>query len=117
VLASDIDPRAVAVARANARHNRATVVTVVRAATLDTYPYRDRAPFDLVLANILLGPLQRMAAPMARLAAPGARVVLSGLLAAQAGAALAAYRSQGFALERRIMLEGWATLVLRRGRE
>ena len=47
------------------------------------------------------------------LVAPGARVVLSGLLPPQANAALAAYRAQGFALERRIPLDGWATLVLR----
>ena len=73
---------------------------------------RRRAPFDLVFANILLGPLQRAAAPLAKLTAPGARVVLSGLLPAQANAALAAYR--GCAFERRITLAGWTTLVLRR---
>ena len=116
VLASDIDPRAVAVARANVRHNRAITITVVQAATLDARHYRERAPFDLVLANILIGPLQRMATPMARLAAPRVRVVLSGLLTSHANAALAAYRAQGFALERRMVLEDWATLVLRRGR-
>jgi ribosomal protein L11 methyltransferase len=116
VLASDIDPRAVAVARANARHNRAVKVTVVQAATLGARHYRARAPYDLILANILVGPLQRMATPMARLAAPRARVVLSGLLTSHANAVLAAYRAQGFALERRIVLEDWATLVLRRGR-
>ena len=78
--------------------------------------FASAAPFDLVLANILLGPLQRMATPMARLLAPGARVVLSGLLTSQASAALAAYRSEGLALEHRIVLDGWSTLVLRRGR-
>jgi ribosomal protein L11 methyltransferase len=51
---------------------------------------------------------------MARLVAPGGRVVLSGLLAAQASAAVAAYRARGLTLERRIPLEGWLTLVLRR---
>src|SRR5262249_16480830 len=117
VLASDIDRRAVMTARANTIHNRAVNVTVVHAASLESRNYRARAPYDLVLANILLNPLQRMAAPVARLAAPGARVVLSGILRAQASAALAAYRTQGFALERRLLLEGWATLVLRHGRE
>ena len=92
-------------------------MTVIHAAGLGMRQFRERAPFDLVLANILLGPLQRMATPMARLLAPGARVVLSGLLTAQASAALAAYRAQGLALERRIVLDGWATLVLRRGRD
>ncbi len=113
VLASDIDARAAAVARENVRRNRARAVTVVHAAGLGMRRFRGQAPFDLVLANILLGPLQRMATPMARLLAPGARVVLSGLLTAQASAALAAYRQEGLALERRVVLDGWSTLVLR----
>jgi ribosomal protein L11 methyltransferase len=53
---------------------------------------------------------------MARLLAPGARVVLSGLLTAQASAALATYRHEGLALEYRVVLDGWSTLVLRRER-
>jgi ribosomal protein L11 methyltransferase len=73
------------------------------------------APYDLIFANILLGPLMRLAAPVSRLAAPGARIVLSGLLPAHANAALAAYRARGLTLERRIPLDGWMTLVLRRG--
>ena len=116
VLASDIDPRAARVARETVRRNRAGTVTVVHAAGIGMRCFRDRGPFDLVLANILLGPLQRMATPMARLLAPGARVVLSGLLTSQASAALATYRHEGLALERRIVLDGWSTLVLRRER-
>ena len=73
-------------------------------------------PFDLVLANILLPPLKRLATPMAGLLAPGARVILSGLLPEHANAARAAYAAQGLALERHRVLDGWATLVLRRGR-
>jgi ribosomal protein L11 methyltransferase len=49
---------------------------------------------------------------MARLVAPNGLLVLSGLLAAQAGAALASYRARGLALVRRVPLEGWATLIL-----
>jgi ribosomal protein L11 methyltransferase len=115
VLASDIDPSAVAIAKSNAHLNRAAV-EIIHAKGVEARRIRRRRPFDLVLANILLNPLQRMAAPLARLAAPNGRVVLSGLLPAQANAALAAYRAQGLALERRIVLDGWATLVLRRGR-
>jgi ribosomal protein L11 methyltransferase len=73
------------------------------------------APFDLVSANILLKPLQRLARPLSRLLAPNARVILSGLLPSQANAALAAYATQGLRLERRMMLDGWVTLVLRGG--
>ena len=113
VLASDVDRRATLIARANARLNRVPgLIEVLHAAGLTAPCFRARAPFDLVLANILLAPLQRLAAPMARLVAPNARIVLSGLLAAQANAALAAYRVHGFALEQRIMLDGWVTLVL-----
>ena len=111
VLATDIDGVAVRAARANAAFNRAgSFVEVVKAAGVTGPKLRERAPYDLVLANILLRPLQRLAAPLMRLTAPGARVVLSGLLASQANAAIAAYR--GLALERRIDLDGWTTLVL-----
>ncbi len=113
VLATDIDPEAVRVARANARLNRAgDLVQIVRADGVDRHVIRARAPFDLIFANILLGPLQRFAAPLTRLMAPGGRIVLSGLLAAQANAAIAAY--DALALERRITLEGWTTLVFAR---
>ena len=73
---------------------------------------RVRAPFDLVFANILLGPLKRLATPLTRLLAPGAHLVLSGLLSEQANAAIFAYHE--LVLERRIVLDGWATLILSR---
>jgi ribosomal protein L11 methyltransferase len=114
VLASDNDPRAVRAARANARLNRAgALVEVIRADGFKARRFRMRAPFDLVFANILLGPLRQMATPMAQVAAADGCVVLSGLLAAQAGAALAAYRARGLVLQHRILLDGWVTLVLR----
>jgi ribosomal protein L11 methyltransferase len=111
VLATDIDGSAVRAARANAALNRAGgFVEVIRADGVTAPKLRERSPYDLVFANILLRSLQRLAAPLTRLTAPGARVVLSGLLASQANAAIAAYR--GLALERRIDLDGWTTLVL-----
>jgi ribosomal protein L11 methyltransferase len=111
VLATDIDGSAVRAARANAALNRAGgFVEVIRAEGVTAPKLRERCPYDLVFANILLRPLQRLAAPLMRLTAPGARVVLSGLLASQANAAIAAYR--GLALERRIDLDGWTTLIL-----
>jgi len=113
VLASDIDARAVTIARDNARINRVgAVVRVVHAASLHTAAFRARAPYGLIFANILLDPLKALATPMARLVAANGQIVLSGLLAAQAGAALASYRARGLALVRRTTLEGWATLVL-----
>ena len=88
------------------------MVEVLRANGLAAPAIRARAPFDLVFANILLAPLQRLAAPLTGIIAPGGCVVLSGLLASQANAARAAYH--GLRLERRITLDGWTTLVLRR---
>jgi len=115
VLASDIDRRAVEVARTNARANAAgALVEVVHAGGLTARRLRARAPFDLVLANILLPPLRRLAAPIARMLAPGGHVILSGLLASQAPAAIAAYRMQGLELEASIPLDEWITLVLAR---
>jgi ribosomal protein L11 methyltransferase len=117
VLASDIDARAVAIARDNARLNGAAAfVEVIRAAGVGAQRFRRRGPYPLILANILLEPLQQLATPVARLTAPNGYVVLSGLLAPQAAAALASYRARGLVLARRIRLEGWATLVLRRPR-
>jgi ribosomal protein L11 methyltransferase len=115
VLASDIDQQAVIAARDNARRNRAApLIQIIRATGLSARAFRESAPFDLILANILLAPLQRMSAPAARLLAPGGHIVLSGLLPAHAAAALSAYRGQSLRLLRRVELEGWVTLVMRR---
>jgi ribosomal protein L11 methyltransferase len=89
-------------------------LTVIHARGLGDRRFRDTAPYDLVFANILLAPLKGLAKPIGALVAPGSFVVLSGLLPAQANAALAAYRAHGLVLARRIPLDGWATLVLRR---
>jgi len=111
VLATDIDVSAVHVARANARHNRVgALVEVVKADGVAALDLHRRAPFDLIFANILLGPLLRLAAPLRQLTARGGRVVLSGIVPSQANAVIAAYRP--FALERRLDLDGWTTLVL-----
>ncbi len=102
-------------ARDNVRLNRATAfVHVVRANGLADRRMQAGGPYDLVFANILLGPVRQLATPVRRVAAPGARVVVSGLLSGQGTAALAAYRARGFVLERRIVLDGWVTLVLAR---
>jgi ribosomal protein L11 methyltransferase len=116
VVASDIDRVAVDAAKANVRFNRvAPAITLVHAAGAHRRAITAHAPYNLIFANILLGPLMRLAVPVRRLAAPGARIVLSGLLPGHANAALSAYRAQGLVLERRIPLDGWMTLVLKRG--
>jgi ribosomal protein L11 methyltransferase len=90
------------------------MLQAVKADGVTAASVRQRAPFDLVFANILLGPLQRIAAPLRKLMAPRGRIVVSGLLPGQANAAIAAYRP--LILERRIDLDGWTTLVLMRRR-
>jgi ribosomal protein L11 methyltransferase len=115
VQAGDVDAVSVGVARDNVRLNHAgALVHVVLANGLADRRMRADAPYDLVFANILLGPLVALATPIRRVTAPGGRVVISGLLSSQGAAALAAYRSRGFALERRIVLDGWVTLVMAR---
>jgi ribosomal protein L11 methyltransferase len=115
-MASDIDPVAVKVARANVRLNGAlALIEVARADGLAARSLRGR--YALVFANILLAPVQRLATPIARNLAPGGRVVLSGLLRNQAGAALAPYLARGLMLKARIPLEGWMTLVLERPKQ
>jgi ribosomal protein L11 methyltransferase len=116
VTGTDIDKVAVDVASDNARLNRVgPQFTAIHARGVGAHAIRRSAPYDLVLANILLPPLKLMARPMARLLAPHAHVILSGLLPEHANAAISAYRAQGLTLARRQILDGWATLTLRKG--
>ena len=115
VLASDIDPPSVQVARDNARLNVAGhLVQAVRATGFSAPQFADAAPFDLVLANILANPLRQLAAPMARHLAPSALVILSGLLTHQAPGVIAAYRARGLVPVRHLRIEGWSSLLLRK---
>jgi len=113
VIAADIDPIAVAVARDNARRNRvATVITAIASDGYRAAALRRRAPFDLIAANILARPLVAMAPALARALAPGGVAVLSGLLASQERAVLQAHRRHGLALRRRFAIGAWRTLVI-----
>ncbi len=117
VVASDMDKVAVVTARANAAANGARIgVRMIHTTGAGARELAEGGPYDLILANILLPPLKRLARPLAGLLAPGGRIVLSGLLVAQVPAALAAYRSQRLYLETVRRIEGWATLTLRAGR-
>jgi ribosomal protein L11 methyltransferase len=113
VLAGDIDPRAVCVARHNAVRNGVTRLVQIRSAS----GYRDRAVvrsrYDLILSNILARPLAVMAADLARRLAPDGRAVLSGLLRRQEPIVLAPHRSCGIVLDHRLVIDGWSTLVMR----
>jgi ribosomal protein L11 methyltransferase len=115
VMATDIDPEAVRVAGLNVRHNREhSWVRVAVADGLQAYALRGRGPFALITANILARPLCKMARGIAARLMPGGRLVLAGLLQRQEAMVLAAYRMQGLRLNKRIVLNGWSTLVLAR---
>jgi ribosomal protein L11 methyltransferase len=113
IVGTDIDPVSVRIARENARINGARGV-VVRANGLGAPAVRGAGPYDLVFANILASPLVRLSHDIAGAVRPGGTAILSGLLRSQARTVLAAYLSKGFALDRRIGRDAWATLVLRR---
>ena len=111
MLASDIDPVAVEVTRDNARANG--VAPLVRAVTADglTNPIlANAAPYDLLIANILAGPLTQLAPSIIRSLAPGAVLLLSGLLYNQEKLVTSFYRSLRYVGARRS--GPWSALVL-----
>lgn len=112
VLASDIDRVSVDVARENARLNQvANWVHVVEANGMHHSAIRGNAPFDLVVANILAGPLMVMSGKIAGQLASGGFLILSGILDAQANRVVAAYVAHGLSVQRRSSREGWTTLT------
>ena len=114
VLASDIDPPSVQVARENAGINETgNLVQVIRATGFAAPQFAQRGPFDLVLANTPANPLRQLATPMARYLAPSALVILSGLLSHQAPSVIAAYRARGLVPLKHLRIEGWSSLLLR----
>jgi ribosomal protein L11 methyltransferase len=115
ILASDIDAIAVGVARENARINGVLPhIRIIQADGLRDRRIQGRAPYDLILANLLPRPLKAMARDIADALAPDGVAVLSGLLDNQASALMAHFASMGLCRWRRIDREGWATLMLKR---
>lgn len=118
VIASDIDPVAIEVAQENAAANgfqtgrtRGAIELVV-APGLAHPRLRRRAPYDLVIANILAGPLIDLAPVLASALEPGGSLILAGLLDHQAEAVANAYRRRGLRLAHRIDRNEWPTLHL-----
>lgn len=115
VLAGDIDPQAVDVARANVIANGLDGrVECVEAVGFDQPLIENAAPFDLVFANILKQPLIDLVPDMARYVTQGGRAILSGILTTQADEVAAAYAAGGLTLERRDDYGEWSTLVVKR---
>lgn len=115
VLACDVDPRAVEVARLNAGINRlGRRITFAVADGLSHSLLRGRSGFDLVLANIIAEPLLGLAPRLAHVVCPGGRAILSGLLDREADKVAAAYAAADFVRTGTVEREGWTTLLLQR---
>ncbi|HKT75284.1 MAG TPA: 50S ribosomal protein L11 methyltransferase [Sphingobium sp.] len=118
--ASDIDPVAVEISAQNAAANGVATgrgqgqLALYTAAGADHPAIATRAPYDLLIANILAGPLIELAPSLCALVDEGGTIVLAGLLKDQADAVLAAYRTQGMRLAERIDRGDWPTLRLRK---
>lgn len=122
IAASDIDPVAIEVTAENAVVNRIPAslsgghapghIALVTAAGLDHHRLRGRAPYDLIIANILAGPLIELAPVLSHALAPGGSLILAGLLDTQADAVAGAYRARGMRLADSIVRGDWPTLRL-----
>lgn len=116
VTATDIDPIAIEVTRENMSANDVSGVDLIVADGARDPAIMAGAPYDLVVANILAGPLIAMAEEIAAIAAPGAALVLAGLLTRQADEVAAAYAAQGCAVEARDVRGDWTILRLTAGK-
>ena len=113
VIASDIDPIATRTTIDNARDNGAgNLVKAVTAPGLKHPLILRAAPYDLIVANILAGPLAELAPAIGRAAARKATIILSGILRTQAMKVINAYAGQHMVLRRRLDRGEWTTLVL-----
>ena len=113
ILASDVDEVAVDVARANvAANNLSDKIRCLEAAGFDNPDLRQSAPFDLVFANILKGPLIALAPAMSTHMKLGGYAILSGFLIEQVEDVLASYHQNDLHLEDREDIDEWSTLTL-----
>jgi ribosomal protein L11 methyltransferase len=118
--ASDVDPVSIEVTEENAAINAVRLgrargqLELAVAAGLDHPRLKTRAPYDLIIANILAAPLIELAPSVASALEAGGRLILAGLLDGQAEAVATAYRRQGLMLASRIERGEWPTLVMRK---
>ena len=113
VIASDIDPEAIRVTKRNTRANNAGPLTSALNATgIAHRQIAQQAPYDLIFANILAGPLVFLAPKIAPLLSRKGHVVLSGLTTDQERWVQAAWNAQGLVVKKRYRLSNWSTLVM-----
>ena len=115
ILASDIDEVAVEVAEANLKANGMEgQVTCLEAAGFDNPALQAQAPYDLIFANILKGPLVALSPDLMANLRPGGYAILSGILNEQADGVVSVYAQNGANLARRDEIGEWTTLLLRK---
>lgn len=115
ITATDIDPAAIDVTRANAEANHVPAIDLIVADGALDNRITDRAPYDLIIANVLAGPLVSMAPELAAIAAPSATIVLAGLLETQRDQVVAAYTDCGCRLNDVDRRDDWTILRLEAG--
>ena len=112
IIASDIDPVAIKTTSDNAELNNVKKwIKPILAEGLNNSEIVDNGPYDLIVANILAAPLVEMAPKIAEMANKGASIILSGILTTQAEKIITACAEQQIALDQRIILGEWSTLV------
>lgn len=116
VMATDIDPMAIDVTRENAEANAIVRVELVVADGALDDAITAAAPYDLIIANVLAGPLVSMAPELAAIATPGATIVLAGLLETQRDQVVEAYAACGCTLLQTDRRGDWTILKLEAGR-
>ncbi|MDB0033277.1 50S ribosomal protein L11 methyltransferase [Amylibacter sp.] len=115
VLASDIDEIATETSKANAHANGLVDrIKIITCAGFDHPDLNASAPYDLILANILKGPLVALAPDMSKNSILGGYIILSGLLNTQADAVIDAYSDESFELVDHIKITEWSILTLRK---
>ncbi|WP_420005403.1 50S ribosomal protein L11 methyltransferase [Arenibacterium sp. LLYu02] len=115
ILASDIDEVAVDVAEANMEANGMKgAVHCLEAAGFDAPALAEAAPYDLIFANILKGPLVALSPDVAAHMAPAGYAILSGILHEQADDVIAVYAENGINLVQRTEIGEWTTLILQK---
>jgi len=118
--ASDIDPVCIGVVGANAAANRVALgarhgeLTMLAAAGMGHPLLAARGPYDLLIANILAGPLRELAPDFARAVVPGGSILIAGLLETQETEVRRAYLHAGCRLAARLVKGDWSILWLRR---
>ncbi|CAM1651062.1 prmA [Bartonella apihabitans] len=114
ILATDIDPIAIKVAKENfALNGVAKTITAITATGLDDEEIKKRVPFDLIVANILANPLIELAPQMVPALKKGGSIVLSGILEEQHDRVVKAFESEGAKYIKTLHHEGWVAIHLK----